>query len=336
MPPTTGHLQLVQFAYELADGEVTVLINTQPCEPYSYERVETFRQALNRVGLQDVALKHMHKTLEQDPQAPGFWDMWRMLMKTFLGMKPGDYIVASDTYGKRLAEETGGKFFPYDLERIINPVKATPVRQDPMGRFSDIIPEFQAALSTTVTVFGAESTGKTTLSRELAKRLDGLWLFEYARPFLENTSPDITTESMTDIWKGQAALQKQPSVLPTRPYVVQDTDLYSTIGYWTLPHWAPQLGPVPGKLYADAGMLKSDLYIVTQSNIPFEEDPLRYGGDVREGSDEYWLGICEEFDLNYVVLEESNHERRLAEAVQAVKKLSRDRIDHLNWDRKGL
>lgn len=79
-------------------------------------------------------------------------------------------------------------------------------------------------------------------------------------------------------------------------------------------HWQDSLGPVPEKLVEDALTTKSDLYIITKSNIPFEEDPIRYGGDKRESPDEFWIGIAEKYDLNYVVLSGSDFELRRREA----------------------
>jgi nicotinamide riboside kinase len=114
---------------------------------------------------------------------------------------------------------------------------------------------------------------------------------------------------MTNIWKGQLALQKQGQNLEGWPFIIQDTDLFSTVGYWDL--W--NMG-TPGGLVNDAVANKSDLYIIPRSNIPFEADPLRYGGDKREASDEYWISICQNFGLNYVVLDESDREERLQKA----------------------
>ncbi|MDB5184692.1 MAG: hypothetical protein JWN38_500 [Candidatus Saccharibacteria bacterium] len=335
MPPTTGHLQLIQFAQLLADDGVSVIVCTQPHEPLATERVAALRAAVAHHGLADVTIEHLHKTLEQDPAAPGFWDMWRELMLGF-GITPSDIVVASEMYGQHLAEVSGAQFFPYDVGRDLNHAKATPVRNDPLSNFDDILPEFQPQLRTTVTVFGAESTGKTTLSRQLARELGGHWLFEYARPYLETTVNEITPRSMTAIWKGQAALQHQVDNLPAKPYVIQDTDLYSTVGYWQFPHWQKQLGACPAGLITDAAALKSDLYIVTKSNIPFEPDPLRYGGDVREGSDDYWLDICEQYELPYIVLETNDPAKRLRQATQAVRKVARQKAQRIAYDRHGL
>ncbi|RYH28544.1 MAG: hypothetical protein EON54_23260 [Alcaligenaceae bacterium] len=335
MPPTIGHLQLIQFADLLADEGTVVIVSTQPHEPMVTERAASIRSALLRTGMKNVTVIHMSQAIEQNPTAPGFWETWRDLMLEY-GVTADDLIVASEPYGKKVAEITGSTFYPYDIDRSIMNVKATPIRQDPITHFAGILPEFQQYLRTTVTIFGAESTGKTTLSRQLAERLNGWWLFEYARPYLEYTTNQITTDSMTAIWRGQAALQRQSANLYDRPFVIQDTDLYSTVGYWQFPHWQSQLGACPDRLVQDGQLLRSDLYIVTKSNIPFEPDPLRYGGDVREGSDEYWIDICERYRLPYVVLDESDRVARLDQAVKMATATALKKTQEIAYDRKGL
>lgn len=334
MPPTTGHLQLIRFARQIGSS-VKVMINTQPHEPMVNERVLALRDAVKRSGLRNVEVSHYNKTIEQDPKTPGFWDMWQKLMIKF-GIKPGDNIVASEPYGQKLAEITGTQFFPYDINRDINCAVATHIRNDPAAHFDEILPEFQRYLTTTVTVFGAESTGKTTLSRQLAEKLGGQWVFEYARPYLENTLNEITPRSMKNIWIGQAALQRHVQNLGGKPYVIQDTDLFSTVGYWQFPHWRNQIGKCPSGLIKDAKRLKSDLYIITASNIPFEPDPLRYGGDVREGSDEYWINVCKHYGLPYIILNNPDPNIRLRQAVREIKKVSKQKAGRISFDRHGL
>lgn len=168
-----------------------------------------------------------------------------------------------------------------------------------------------------VTIIGAESTGKTTLSRQLADRLSGDWICEFARPYLETTDGKVTTESMRAIWHGQRALQHAAIDSP-RNYVIQDTDLYATVGYWQLPHVEPAIGDCPKQLVADAARLKSDLYIITKSNIAFAPDRLRYGGDRRESPDEYWVDLCRKHRLTFVTLEASDMVDRLTEALQII------------------
>lgn len=250
-----------------------------------------------------------HKTIEQNPEAPGFKEMWRDIFIGY-GFQPGDYVVASEPYGKWLAEILDGRFMPYDIDRDVDFTKASFAREKPELYFDMILPEFQKELRQTVTVFGCESTGKTTLSRELASGGNYWWLPEWARPYLENAENVITEQSMTEIWQGQKALQIMGrNNLVGKPWIVQDTDLFSTVGYWDF--WN---GNTPRELVTDAKVWQSDLYLITQSNIPFETDPLRYGGDKRESDDEFWISLAEAHGLNYRVLESNDRVERLSEA----------------------
>jgi NadR type nicotinamide-nucleotide adenylyltransferase len=319
----------------MADEGTVVIVSTQPHEPFPRERVAALRQAVKNRGMKNVQIKHFNKTVPQDPATPGFWDMWHDILVGY-GITPADNIVTSMEYGKKLAEITGATFYPYDIDRFINSAKATPIRENPHDHFHHILPEFQKHLKVTVTLFGAESTGKTTLSKELAERLNGYFLFEYARPYLEYTDPAITRDSMTAIWKGQAALQRQADNLHNRPFVIQDTDLWSTVGYWQFPHWIPTIGECPEGLIEEAGQLQSDIYLVTKSNIPFEKDPIRYGGDHREGSDEFWLDICHKYELPYVVLDSEDHEERMQQAINAIMDAAKVKATSMAFDRHGL
>jgi nicotinamide riboside kinase len=141
---------------------------------------------------------------------------------------------------------------------------------------------------------------------------------------------------MNSIWRGQAALQRQVAHLDPKALVIQDTDLFSTIGYWRLPNWKNLLGEVPDRLVADALQLKSDLYIVTPSNIPFEADSLRYGGDKRESDDQYWIDLLTQYRLPYIVLKSSARLERVFDATQAIERARDKKEDLITYDRKGL
>jgi len=313
LPPTLGHLDLIKFAHMLT-GRVEVILNTQPDEPYYEERFESLVLAVEKIS--DIITVHrIHRELPQEPEDdPGFWDMWVRFLNDH-GFEKGDYIVASEMYGKKLAEVARGVFMPYDLHRQVRYTKGTEVRKDWFGEWDQMIPEFRVLLQKTVTIFGAESTGKTTLTNELGKLFrESTTLPEWARPYLEAVGSELTVAKMDAIYLGQKALQEATFDTALKPLVIQDTDLFSTLGYWrNWDHWS-----VPGRLDMHASLLRSDLYIVTKSNIPFEADPLRYGGDKRELDDQYWINILEEFDLPYVVLDEDDLKGRLTAAVDII------------------
>ena len=89
----------------------------------------------------------------------------------------------------------------------------------------------------------------------------------------------------------------------------QDTDLFSTAGYYKL--WGGGTDHDLDLCEYNAKLLKSDLYIVMNDQIPFEEDPLRYGGNKRESGMNFWINLLQEYELPYYVIKntEINEQR---------------------------
>lgn len=363
LPPTTGHLQLIRFASNLANRTV-VMLTTQPDEPFVKERVEAINAAISKMPWNggSIVLKHYARPMDPNPDSEGFRSRWAGIM-IGAGAEPGDLLVISEPWGQWLAELTGMDWRPYDIDRSINGVKATEVRGYPSVYWNSILPEFRRHLQTRVTIFGAESTGKSTLARRLrwahteypddGSDDDAIFpkctvLPEYARPYLESTVNEITTRSMVAIWEGQRALQRAD--WSEHPLVVQDTDLFSTWGYWSYFAWHDnnrshvgtwvgegRLPSVPpDQLEQDAWDLRSDLYLVTPSDgVAFAADPLRYGGDHREIEDDVWINQLRARGLNYVVLPRGSKSERLQEAVKLIKGAMDKKAESIAYDRHG-
>jgi HTH-type transcriptional repressor of NAD biosynthesis genes len=331
LPVTKGHELLIEFAAQLT-GRVEVILCTQPDEPFAHERSDALDKIVGT--LPGVHLNRIHKVLPQEPEGhEGFWDMWKGFLDMF-GFEPGDYIVGSEHYGVKLAEIAGGRFMPYDIDREIYWSKATHVREHTFHGFNEISRSFQHHVRPTVTIFGAESTGKTTLTKALSHALNGHFLFEWARPYLEAVGTTVDERAMTEIWEGQRALQDHARNLYDKPFVFQDTDLWSTVGYWDLAPW-DKVDKSPYDLRADASERYSDLYLITQSNIPFEPDPLRYGGDQREITDKDWIEFADSWSLPYVVLQSDDRKGRLEEATAYCMSLFNNKAAGLSYHRQG-
>lgn len=306
--PTKGHKNLILYARMLAD-EVDVLICTRSFEPIGMvEREQSFkREFLNMTGINIITYEN-----DNAPQNPedcqDFWEVWRDIILNNTNIKSGDMIVGSEQYGYDLARVLECKYYPYDIQREILNIKGTSVRNNIVERFDDILPSFQRYLGSTITIYGAESCGKTTTGKYLVNHLlNGYFLPEWARPYLESLgNPQVTEELMDDITEGQMALQMHRYyALTDKPFIIQDTDLLSTIGYYKI------MGiDVPKKIIDYFDWSKSDLYCLMASNIPFEADPLRYGGDVRESTDEFWIDLLKEYGCNYIIVNQETLEER--------------------------
>src|SRR5262249_341183 len=115
-----------------------------------------------------VRVVHLTDENPQDPsEHPAFWDIWRESLLRVLPARP-DYVFASEPYGPRLAAELGARFVMVDAARETFPVSGTAVRADPLAHFRHLPRCVRPYFVKRVSVFGPESTGKSTLARRLA------------------------------------------------------------------------------------------------------------------------------------------------------------------------
>lgn len=152
------------------------------------------------------------------------------------------------------------------------------------------------------------------MAKRLANDMNGLFVPEWAREYLETLpTPETTDDRMLDIVYGQAALQASAVNVLNKPWIFQDTDLLSTLGYYEI-FGGITRRPEDYKLCLNLFQrTKSDIYIVMNDLIPFEPDPLRYGGDKRESTKQYWIDLLEKNNCSYYVVNELDHEKQFEE-----------------------
>lgn len=298
--PTRGHADLIEFAAGLPGARVWVLLNGRTHEPFPSEtRLAAVSEVFNANPHVTVRLSLNDEAPQNPGDHPAFWAWWRAeINRNFPEVKEEwTYVVASEPYGAQVAHSLGARFMPYDPYRELNPIRSTDARKDPWGEWAQLLPLVRRELTLKATLFGQESVGKTTVSKLVAEKLDATWLFEWARPYLETVGPEVTLQAMAEIHAGQASVQAKAFREAATPAIVLDTDLFTTAGYY------PIMGEaIPPAILRDAHRLASDVYYLMGDDIPFEADPLRYGGDRRESSWAYWRELLERESLPYVTV----------------------------------
>lgn len=170
-----------------------------------------------------------------------------------------------------------------------------------------------------VVLFGPESTGKTTLSEQLARHYNTVWVPEYARQYLQdkwnNERKTCEPTDLLPIAEGQMDLENKLAKKATE-VLICDTDLLETKVY-SEAYYLGYCDPILEK-YALENTY--DLYFLTYIDIPWEKDDLRDKPKERSQMFAYFKDTLEKYDRNFVILK-GNKKERLATAVHHINKL---------------
>jgi len=169
-----------------------------------------------------------------------------------------------------------------------------------------------------VVVTGSESTGKTTLARDLAHHFHTAWVPEYARAYAEEkvaaTGFGLDAGDVEPIAHGQIAAEDR--ALPAaRGILVLDTDVVSTTVYAR--HY---YGHCPAWIDRAASERRGDLYLLCDIDTPWVPDPQRDLPHVRDHMHALFARALDALGARYVTIR-GGWEDRFAQAVDAVSAL---------------
>jgi NadR type nicotinamide-nucleotide adenylyltransferase len=177
-----------------------------------------------------------------------------------------------------------------------------------------------------VVITGPESTGKSTLCKQLAQHYNTLWVPEFAREYLEKNGMNYTFDDLLIIAKGQVALEEDyfrqaitnHQLKINKPIrhspVFIDTDMY-VMKVWcefvfdNCHNWI--LNQIAAKSY--------DLYLLCNVDLPWVKDNLREypDADTRIKLYNYYKDIMINQPTKYIDISGS-YKERLGKAMQAV------------------
>jgi len=170
-----------------------------------------------------------------------------------------------------------------------------------------------------VVLFGPESTGKTTLSKQLAEHYNTEWVPEYAREYLQDKwdSEQKTCEphDLLPIAYGQMRLENELAKKANK-VLICDTDLLETKVY-SEAYYDSTCDPLIEK-YALQNTY--DLYFLTYIDTPWVADDLRDKPDEREQMFAHFKEALEKSNRKFIKLR-GDKASRLSKAVEHIDKL---------------
>ncbi len=163
-----------------------------------------------------------------------------------------------------------------------------------------------------IAIVGPESTGKSTISAQLAKYYNVPWVAEYARYYCEMLTAPCTLQDEINMFYGQLALEASVLATAEADMVICDTT------FLTVKIWSDAFFDETPKVVLDALVKKPyDFYVLLDIDLPWQDDPLRDFPNQRAHFLKVWHEELNALSANYKLVSGLG-ETRLANAVSAI------------------
>ncbi len=241
-----------------------------------YERFRTIRQIFSQDEL--VAVHMLNEDVKQIPRYPEGWDFWLKYMKELVGeLENKVFICAEQEY----ADELKKRGYHVDLQdRSILPVSGTQIRQNPYQNWDYVNKFFKKFFTKKVLIYGTASTGKTTLTIDLARYYNTSFSLEYAREYEERYNvldDELDIRDLTNMGIGQYNQNKEHIYSPAcNKIFFADTDVMTTMNYLQYyMHDDPQMGDVKNIFQGLIDKQNWDLILFLQPDTEYKDDGFR-------------------------------------------------------------
>jgi HTH-type transcriptional repressor of NAD biosynthesis genes len=222
-------------------------------------------------------------------------------------------LITSEPYGKLVAGFMGIQHLAFDVKKEHYPVSATAIRNDLFANWHYLPTAVKPYFALKVVILGTESTGKTTLTEQLARHFNCSFVLEAARDII----PDSTKFTFEDlpIVANEHAQRINDAILGDSPLILIDTDIHITKSYAQFV-FDREL-PVSEVVY---NTNSAHLYIYLNNDAPFYQDGTRLDNTDRDLLDLSHRKTLTDHQIKFVEIAGSWH-NRFEQAVSEVSKL---------------
>lgn len=162
-----------------------------------------------------------------------------------------------------------------------------------------------------IAVVGPESTGKSTLSAQLANHYNTVWVPEYARGYCEALTEPCSWQDEINMFHGQLQLEKE--LLPKANQLLICDTTFITVKIWS----DYTFGKAPQEVIDELPKHTYDLYLLMDIDLPWQDDPLRDFPHLREYFMQVWHKELQDLKATYVTIAGTDEER-LFNAISAI------------------
>ena len=305
-PPHRGHKHLIDTA-SMQCEQLTVIMCSTKNEWIPGDMREKWLRHIHP----KVDVRHMKDILLGDNDSSG----WAKFTLEYLGYVP-DAVFTSEDYGDPYAHHMGTVHVCVDKARAKVPISGTLVRSNPFKYLSYLEPCVRAHFVKHICVVGAESTGTTTLAKDLAKYYRTAWVPEFGRLYSEGKlhagiEAQWRTEEFITIARAQNDLEEALTG-SSNGVLICDTDAFAT-SVWHERY----MGSRSTEVEKIAKHIHHDFYILRGDEIPFEQDGTRDGEHIRRWMHHRFEERLIEENKRFIVVR-GDRDERLRKAAQEI------------------
>lgn len=164
-----------------------------------------------------------------------------------------------------------------------------------------------------IAIVGPESTGKSTITAQLARHYRTLWVPEYARYYCAALKEPCNLQDEVNMFHGQLALEDSILAIAEKDLIFCDTT------FITVKIWSDEVfGETPDVVLEALPKHEYDFYLLMDIDLPWQEDPLRDFPHKREHFMDIWHKELQALNARYEII--SGETDRIDNAIRAVEK----------------
>ncbi|WKK85328.1 ATP-binding protein [Marivirga arenosa] len=147
-----------------------------------------------------------------------------------------------------------------------------------------------------IAIIGPESTGKSTITAQLARYYNEPFVEEFGRKYLEKTNGTYNREDLLAITKGMIESEKSLEKKATN-FLFCDTDLIMMKVWYEVKY-----GECHPLILDQLKKKPYDFYLLCTPDLPWEKDPLRENPNMREELFERYEKELKQYGFSYGIV----------------------------------
>ncbi|PKV75271.1 AAA family ATPase [Pontibacter ramchanderi] len=219
-------------------------------------------------------------------------------------------LVTSEPYGEYVAEFMGIQHIALDEGRHHVPISATAIRNNPVAHWEYLPEAVKPHYLQKVVLLGTESTGKTTLTQQLAKRFGAAFVLEAGRDLIEDSNEFMLQDLYAVAREHAHRIVNVP--VSNSPLLFIDTDVHITQSYASF-MFGEQLD-LPSAIYT---CNRGQLYLYLQNDVPHVQDGTRLSEEDRNALDASHRATLQRHGIDYHEIS-GNWQQRMEQAMALI------------------